>query len=80
MLDSQFHCSYIESREVPEIKRQKPCEKKAREIWEKSGEKYLPFISGTGSRLPVMQLLVMILHTIPHKYDRHGAHILLSSM
>jgi hypothetical protein len=38
-----------------------------------------PFL-GSGSRLPVMQLLVTILHTIPHKYDRHGAYILLSSM
>jgi hypothetical protein len=61
-------------------KRQKPSEKKAREIREKSGVKYLPFISGSGSRLPVMQLLVTILHTIPHKYDRHGAYILLRSM
>jgi hypothetical protein len=31
-LDSQFHCPYIESREVLEKTRQKPGEKKAREI------------------------------------------------
>jgi len=38
MLDSLFHCPYIESREVPEKTQQKPCEKKAQEIREKVGE------------------------------------------
>ena len=37
---------------------QKPCEKKAQEIREKSGGKYLPLISVSGSRLPVMHLPV----------------------
>jgi hypothetical protein len=44
-LDSQFHCSYLESRGVPGKTR-----------GENAGN-YLPFISG--SRLPVMQLPVM---------------------
>ena len=39
-LDSQFHCSYLESREVPG---------KTREIRVKSAGNYLPFISGSGS-------------------------------
>jgi hypothetical protein len=43
-LDSQFHCSYLESRGVPGKTR-----------GENAGN-YLPFISG--SRLPVMQLPV----------------------
>ena len=47
-LDSKFHCSYLESRGVPG--------KKPRKI-QKTGN-YLPFISGSGSRLPVMQLPV----------------------
>ena len=46
MLDSQFHCSYLESREVPKKTRQNLGEKKAREIQEKSTGNYLPFISG----------------------------------
>ena len=44
-LDSQFHCPYIESREVPEKTRQKPGEKKAREIRGESAGNYLTFIS-----------------------------------
>jgi hypothetical protein len=50
--------------------------KKSGKNGEKAGGKYLPFISGAGSRLPVMQLPV----TIPHKYDLDGAYILLSSL
>jgi len=48
-LDSKFHCSYLESREVPG---KNPTENK-----KKTGN-YVPFISGSGSRLPVMQLPV----------------------
>ena len=43
-LDSKFHCSYLWFRGVPE---------KTREIRVKSAGNYLPFISGSGSRLPV---------------------------
>ena len=39
-LDSQFHCSYLESRGVPE---------KTREIQGESSGNYLPFISISGS-------------------------------
>ena len=50
MLDSQFHCRYIESREVTV--------RKKRGKYGEKREKYLPFISCSGSRLPVMQLPV----------------------
>ena len=70
MLDSLFHCPYIESREVPEKTQQKPCEKKTQEIRENSGGKYLPLISVSGSRVPVTSFPVMQLPvTIPRKYD-----------
>jgi hypothetical protein len=59
-LDSQFHCSYLESRGVPVKTREIPG--KTREIWVKNARNYLPFISG--SRLPVMQLPVAHAHTI----------------
>ena len=50
MLDSQFDCPNIESREVP-------VRKNAGNTGKKWG-KYLPCISGSSSRLPVMELPV----------------------
>ena len=59
-LDSQFHCLYLESKEVPGKKRGKnPVRKKAWEIRVKSAGNYLSFISGSSSRLPVTSLPVM---------------------
>ena len=60
-LDSQFHCPYIESREVLEKTRQKPGEKKAREIISLSFSvpvTSFPVTSSPVMQLPVMQLLV----------------------
>ena len=82
MLDSQFYCPYIESREVPEKKRQKNSViKKRGKYGEKAGGNIsLSFLVPVHDfrsfpvTYPVMQLSV----TIPHKYDLDGAYILLS--
>jgi hypothetical protein len=67
MLDSLFHCPYIESREVPEKTQQKPCEKKTQEIRENSGGKYLPLISVSGSRVPRFPSPIKL----PPRYNRN---------